>query len=273
MKTWTCICVGVVIIGVIISVHRKRFMSAARWLKSFGATYLVAVVVWISGAISSLSEAYAILTAGVGSAGGLAWFYQFVLSVLIVISLAHQGLVFHSLHDLDHNTALRSSLRGWLDTRTEWCLRVLCVVMLLCVAGEIPHLLSKIGAIVGGNATMTSTAREALTTSQSYFALYSAVLFFFLLVWDLGAKLWSETKPPPGEARERAYLWSDLGAFCAWVLMAVAQWPLLTERWEVVRVAPVLVAFILAGYSVEIVRRIMKEIVIPSQKYVSDASA
>lgn len=263
MKMMYYLYLGVAAVFVLLFVFRKRCTSFAKWIKGFGATYLVAVVVWMSGAVSSLSEAYANLSSGAQSAGQADIFFLVVMDALILISLAHQALVFHSLHEIDVNPKLKASLAGWHDTKLEWVIRLACVVMLLCVAGEIPHLVGKIKAMVSGQSYVAIPP-----SAQSLFAAYSAVLFLFLLLWDCGAKIWSQERPPKGEAQEHAYLRSDFLAFCSWVLIWLSQWPVLTDRWKWVATLPFLTALFLVFYLMQIARRFKDEILIPSQKYV-----
>lgn len=244
----------------------RWILCFSKWIKSFGATYLVVVIVWISGAVFSLSVAYKLLAAPDSSAGNLAWFYQLVQSVLIVVSLAHQGLVFHSLHDLDHNQTLRDSLKGWLDTRTEWLIRVGCVVLLLCVAGEIPHLYREIATAIAGEQPLATSASHPFTASQSHFAVYSVFLFLGLLLWDVGAKRRSASPATQGQTLERDYSKSDALAFAAWLLICIAQSPL-TRFWPVLKFLPVLTALILYEYTKEIWKRLRSEIIAPSTKY------
>ncbi len=264
--------VGIATGIVMLIVFRKRCASFAKWIKAFGATYLVAVVVWMSGAVSSLSEAYANLSVGAHSAGTLEFFYTSVISVLILVSLAHQALVFHSMHEIDIDPKLRASLAGWHNTRLEWGIRLACVVMLLCVAGEIPHLVGKITALIYGvqySPIQASAVAGSGAASQSFFAAYSAVLFLFLLLWDCGAKIWSRERPPAGEAQEHAYLKSDLLAFCSWLLIWLSQWDVLTTRWKWIQTLPIATTLILVFYTKQIWGRFKEEILVPSQKYVA----
>lgn len=109
------------------------------------------------------------------NAGDLYGKFKFTKTIWAVglLTLLHQLLIFRSLHVLDTDAQVRAKFNGWFGRPIEWGLRFFAILFLLCVGGEIPHVVSDFLNI-----------KTEIT--YSLYPLFSVILFVILFGWDVG---------------------------------------------------------------------------------------
>lgn len=265
---------GLLFVLFLVSSFTCRGRLCWKKFKDEPATFVVTMVIWLLGAAYCIRTTNLIgyLTSG-NSFQGIQQIFRGELIFVCWVSLLHQFLIFLSLHHLDHNPAVRKSLQNWFGHPVEWFLRLVAIVLLLCLCGEVPRLMSELlkngspevvsvlsreplpsvdstppneTAMENGydsDSTITKEKAQKAKEKVDDYASYATALFFVLFIWDVWG--WSKCKwkweiwPPDGPTY---YLLSDLFGLLTWASVTIA---LFLANWQILAlVVPMLLLVI-----------------------------
>lgn len=207
----------------------SRIARWAEWIFSYEPSYLPLFVLWCIGVIWAVVEMMRSLPSLIKpeEAGVLASPLRTIVTIQLFLGFLHQFVVFRCIHVFDSERALWADrFPDFIGTRLEWILRLLILLSLLAVGGELPLLLTHI----------RDSYHAHLHEIPPYtYPLCSVILYGLLVAWDVSAALrrpdenklfrrlahlfWHGWHPP---ALSQIFFYSDLLCLIFW--SAILSW-------------------------------------------------